>query len=108
MTVGWIALAVAVAAQPPDKTQLPKGQMPDLGRATKVGDELPLFDFDAYFSGTWTFEWDMPDGALGESGTVTGTNDGYTQAGNGHRCLRGNQLLRRARFEWLLDHVDLR
>ena len=47
--------------------------MPELGRPTKVGDELPLFDFDAYFTGTWTFEWDMPEGPLGESGRVTGT-----------------------------------
>jgi hypothetical protein len=52
---------------------LPKGQMPELGRPTKVGDELPLFNFDAYFPGTWTFEWDMPEGPLGESGRVTGT-----------------------------------
>ena len=47
-----------------DKQTLPKGQMPELGRPTKVGDELPLFDFDAYFAGRWTFAWDMPDGAL--------------------------------------------
>jgi len=52
--------------------QLPKGQMPELGRPTKVGDELPLFNFDAYFPGTWTFEWDMPEGPLGPSGQVTG------------------------------------
>jgi hypothetical protein len=65
--------APVLAQQPTDRTQLPKGQMPELGRPTKVGDELPLFDFDAYFAGRWTFEWDMPDGALGESGSVTGT-----------------------------------
>ena len=47
--------------------------MPELGRPTKVGDELPLFNFDDYFTGKWTFEWDMPEGALGESGQVTGT-----------------------------------
>lgn len=52
---------------------LPKGQMPELGRPTKVDDALPLFNFDAYFTGKWTFEWDMPEGVLGESGTVTGT-----------------------------------
>jgi hypothetical protein len=56
-----------------DQKPLPRGQMPELGRPTKVGDELPLFDFDAYFSGAWTFEWDMPEGALGESGNVKGT-----------------------------------
>jgi hypothetical protein len=56
-----------------EQKPLPKGQMPELGRPTKVGDELPLFNFDDYFLGTWTFEWDMPEGALGESGQVTGT-----------------------------------
>jgi len=69
-----IALTASITAQTPaDKPQLPKGQMPQLGRPTKVGDELPLFDFDAYFAGTWTFEWDMPEGVLGESGKITGT-----------------------------------
>jgi hypothetical protein len=53
--------------------QLPKGQMPDLGRPTKVGDELPLFNFDEYFRGKWTFEWDVPEGALGPAGRITGT-----------------------------------
>src|SRR5947209_4486696 len=64
-----VAFSATLAAQQP----LPKGQMPELGRPTKVGDELPLFDFDTYFTGKWTFEWDMPEGALGDSGTVTGT-----------------------------------
>ena len=71
-TLAVIALTASITAQPPDKTQLPKGQMPELGRPTKVDDQLPLFDFDAYFTGAWTFEWDMPEGVLGESGTVTG------------------------------------
>ena len=61
--------AIGVGAQ----QTLPKGQMPELGRPTKVSDELPLFNFDDYFTGKWTFEWDMPEGALGESGQVTGT-----------------------------------
>ena len=73
-TLAVIALTASITAQPPpDTSQLPKGQMPELGRPTKVDDELPLFDFDAYFTGKWTFEWDMPEGVLGESGTVTGT-----------------------------------
>src|SRR3954468_14307611 len=73
-TLAASALTATVAAQtPPDKQTLPKGQMPELGRPTKVGDELPLFDFDAYFPGTWTFEWDIPEGPLGESGQITGT-----------------------------------
>ena len=83
-------IVAALAAQQPDKPPLPKGQMPELGRPTKVGDELPLFDFDAYFPGTWTFEWDMPEGALGESGSVTGSDDlqggraGETVSGRHH------------------------
>jgi len=60
--------AQAPTGQPP----LPKGQMPDLGRHTKQDDEVPLFDFDAYFLGRWTFEWDMPEGPLGEAGRVEG------------------------------------
>jgi hypothetical protein len=66
------ALAAGVHAQPP-QTPLPKGQMPDLGRPTKIDDQLPDFDFDAYFPGKWTFEWDVPEGPLGPSGRITGT-----------------------------------
>ena len=63
---------LAFAPMNPRQT-LPKGQMPELGRPTKVDDQLPLFNFDDYFTGKWTFEWDMPEGPLGESGQVTGT-----------------------------------
>jgi hypothetical protein len=63
----WSGILAAQTAQ------LPKGQMPDLGRPTKVGDELPLFNFDEYFLGKWTFEWDVPEGVLGSSGRITGT-----------------------------------
>ncbi len=56
--------------------------MPDLGRHTQQDDKVPLFDFDAYFPGTWKFEWDMPDGPLGASGRVEGTTV-YSAAGNG-------------------------
>jgi hypothetical protein len=70
--------AYSAAAQPPAqsqpaKPQLPKGQMPDLGRPTSGDDELPALNVDEYFAGTWIFEWDMPEGPLGESGRVTGT-----------------------------------
>jgi len=64
---------VAAAGAQDQKPALPKGQMPDLGRPTKVGDEMAPLNFDEYFTGKWTFEWDMPDGPLGESGQVTGT-----------------------------------
>jgi hypothetical protein len=66
-------LLVAVGRAQNQQPTLPKGQMPDLGRPTKVGDELPAFNFDQYFLGTWTFEWDVPEGALGPSGRITGT-----------------------------------
>ena len=77
-TLAAVAIAVVIGAtmaaqQQTDKAPLPKGQMPELGRPTKVGDDLPPFNFDAYFPGAWTFEWDMPEGPLGPSGQVTGT-----------------------------------
>jgi hypothetical protein len=50
-----------------------KGQAPDRGRPTKHDDEQPLLDFDAYFLGTWTFEWDVPESPLGPAGRLTGT-----------------------------------
>ncbi len=78
MTRGWIAalagfaIVVPLAAQP-ERPQLPKSQMPDLGRPTKVTDEQPLFNFDEYFPGRWTFEWEVPDGVLGPAGTIKGS-----------------------------------
>jgi hypothetical protein len=79
----WLALAAsAVAAGQPPAQQPPRGQMPDLGRPTKNEDTLPLFDFDAYFPGTWTFVWDVPDGPLGPAGRIEGTTV-YSALGNG-------------------------
>jgi hypothetical protein len=79
LVAGCASWAAAQGTPPP---QLPKGQMPDLGRNTKQDDKVPLFDFDAYFLGTWTFEWDMPEGPLGSAGRVEGTTI-YTALGNG-------------------------
>ena len=81
LTIVSIAFNIALAAQAA-APQLPRGQMPDLGRTTKGDDQVPLFDFDAYFLGTWTFEWDMPDGPLGPAGRVDGTIV-YTKAADG-------------------------
>lgn len=64
---------VAGAQPPPAQPQTPRSQMPDLGRPTKSSDQLPLFNFDSYFVGKWTFEWDVPESALGPAGTITGT-----------------------------------
>ncbi len=64
----FCAALAPMAAQPPapaGKAQLPKGAMPDLGRPTKSEDELPPLNVDCYFTGKWTFEWDIPEGPLG-------------------------------------------
>jgi hypothetical protein len=67
------AVAQTPAPQPPNTQQVPKGQMPALGRPTETGDVVPTLDFDEYFLGKWTFEWTMPDSQLGPGGDVTGT-----------------------------------
>jgi hypothetical protein len=69
-------VASGLAGQPqekPQQQQLPKSQIPDLGRPTKVTDEQPLFNFGEYFVGKWTFEWEVPEGILGPSGTIKGS-----------------------------------
>jgi hypothetical protein len=66
------ALALQSQAPQPPKP-LPRGQMPDLGRPTKPGDDLPPFSADEYFPGKWTFDWDVPDSVLGEAGRIEGT-----------------------------------
>lgn len=83
--------SVQAQAQPPtaqtgDKAQLPKGQMPVLGRPTKNDDAMPLFNFDEYFLGKWTFEWNAPESIFGSGGPVTGAtvykklSDGFYEA----------------------------
>src|SRR5262245_14597450 len=67
-----LVLAPVLVAQPPP-AQPPRSQMPDLGRPTKSSDTLPVFNFESYFAGKWTFEWDVPDSPLGPAGTITGT-----------------------------------
>ncbi|MGQ0737029.1 MAG: hypothetical protein ACT4QD_25695 [Acidobacteriota bacterium] len=71
MLIVMMAMASGLAAQTPQ--QRPRGQMPDFGRTTKQDDTVPLFDFELYFVGTWTFEWNMPEGPLGPAGPVDGT-----------------------------------
>src|SRR5262249_7258949 len=68
-----VTSAIAAGAASQDKPQLPKSQMPDLGRPTRVGDEQPPFNFGEYFIGRWTSEWDAPEGPFGPSGTIKGT-----------------------------------
>lgn len=64
-------LPTAVSAQPAQ--QRPQGQIPDRGRPTASDDEIPLFDYDAYFPGTWEFEWRVPESPLGGGGMIEGT-----------------------------------
>jgi len=71
--LAWSALTIALAASALGAQEVPKGQMPTLGRATQTGDEVPLLDFDAYFVGKWTFEWSLPETALAPAGDYTGT-----------------------------------
>jgi hypothetical protein len=72
--LAFVAITTPLFGQPQsDKPQLPKGQMPELGRPTRIDDQLPLFNFDDYFAGRWIFEWDIPDGPMGESGRIAGT-----------------------------------
>jgi hypothetical protein len=72
---GLLAMTMAVRGQqqPPAQPQAPRSQMPDLGRPTKSSDTLPLLEFDRYFAGRWTFEWEVPDSELGPAATLTGT-----------------------------------
>lgn len=76
-----IGLAAPIAAQNATP-QRPRGQMPDLGRTTKGDDVVPLFDFDAYFPGKWTFEWDVPESPIGPAGRIEGTTV-YTKTADG-------------------------
>ena len=75
MKRAWIlAVLMAAATTSLSAQQVPKGQMPVLGRPTDGSkDEVPLFDFDNYFLGKWTFEWSMPESPLGPAGPYSGT-----------------------------------
>ena len=74
MKRAWIFFLLVVAATTSiGAQQVPKGQMPVLGRATESNDKVPLFDFDTYFLGKWTFEWSMPETPLGPAGPYSGT-----------------------------------
>jgi hypothetical protein len=78
LTLAAIGLVVLISGpfaqqQPPASPQLPRGQMPELGRPTQADDPIPPFDFDAYFLGRWTFEWIVPESPLGPAGDLAGT-----------------------------------
>ena len=74
VTLSFVLALVAsapVLGQP--QPQLPQGQIPDRGRPTEAGDEIPLFDYEAYFPGVWNFEWRVPESPLGPGGSIRGT-----------------------------------
>lgn len=76
------ALTLTLTAAAAGAQQVPKGQMPTLGRPTQSDDQVPLLDFDAYFVGKWTFEWSMPETVLGPAGDYSGTTT-YTRVNDG-------------------------
>jgi hypothetical protein len=78
-SVAIFSFAVLCTA-PAIAQEVPKGQMPILGRPTESTDKVPVFDFDAYFLGKWTFEWNMPETPLGPAGPYSGTTT-VTKAG---------------------------
>ena len=59
------------AAQTP-QPELPKSQVPTLGRPTTPDDPAPLLDFWRYFKGTWTLTWDYPESPLGPADVLSG------------------------------------
>ena len=71
--LAWSALTIALTASALGAQEVPKGQMPTLGRPTQGDDQVPPLDFDAYFVGKWTFEWSMPETPLAPAGDYTGT-----------------------------------
>ena len=78
-----LVLTATTWTQEKPKTQLPRGQISDLGRPTEKSDEAPLFDYDIYFPGKWNFEWRVPESPLGASGTIRGTET-FTPSEDGH------------------------
>jgi hypothetical protein len=76
-----VVMSALAAAQ-----QVPKGQMPILGRPTDTTDAVPLLDFDNYFLGTWTFEWSMPDSPLGPAGSYSGSTT-YSKSGTAYEAV---------------------
>ena len=70
--VVMVALLVSFGQVAVAQQRLPQGQIPDLGRPTESGDEIPLFDYDQYFPGSWTFEWRTPESPFGRGGMIEG------------------------------------
>jgi hypothetical protein len=81
--VSVLLLSTSAPAQPvTQQPERPRGQIPDLGRPTEKADEVPTFDYNQYFPGTWQFEWRVPESPLGPGGTLRGTETFTVQDGN--------------------------
>jgi hypothetical protein len=76
----FATVAVGLALQQPPAPQ-PKGAMPPLGRPTQSTDEVPLLDFEGYFTGSWYFEWTAPESPLGPAGPISGSTTYRTVSG---------------------------
>ena len=70
--------ACTLAWQP----ELPKSQVPTLGRPTRADDPAPLLDFFAYFKGSWNVTWDYPESPLGPADVLIGKTV-FTDQGGG-------------------------
>jgi len=71
----WLPALMAFQAAPPPpapQQQVPQGLAPNLGRPSRPEDQVPLFDFERYFLGKWSFEADAPDSVLGPGGLSKG------------------------------------
>lgn len=77
VVLALLALPWSGAAQTP-QPELPKSQVPTLGRPTKPDDPPPLLDFWLYFKGAWNVTWDYPESPLGAADVASGTTV-YTQ-----------------------------
>ncbi len=81
--ISVMLLSSSVHPQPAlQQPERPRGQIPDLGRQTEKLDEVPTFNYNQYFPGTWQFEWRVPDSPLGLGGTLRGTEIFTVQDGN--------------------------
>jgi hypothetical protein len=69
-TLASVCLQPGVAAA--QTPELPKSQVPTLGRPTRADDPAPVLDFFAYFNGTWQVTWDYPESPLGPADVVIG------------------------------------
>ena len=74
VTLAFVLGFVASTAPAQPQPQPPQGQIPDRGRPTEAGDEIPLFDYEAYFT---RYEVDSRGFELFKAGRVGGDLGGF-------------------------------